>query len=289
MEQVTMINLEVLFSGIMLGSLYGLMSSGYSLIYGVGKVSNLAYGHLVIASIFVSYLIAVAFDLSMLIAAPLAIAAAIVISLITMFFLERVTHDHQRQIFLSLGIAIIIENLLLAYFGGLYRFAPTPIPGVIDIGGVRLQAYRVVVFAITIAIFLATSMIVNKTSAGRSMRAVSENEDASWLMGIDVKRIKLLTAGIAGALAGLSALLLLPIYSIYPAIGWEYLLIGFAIVILGGLGSLNGTLIGGVLLGTAESLFGYYISSGLRGALYFVVIIIMLLVKPSGLLGGSED
>ncbi len=284
-----MINLEVLFSGIMLGSLYGLMSSGYSLIYGVGKVSNLAYGHLVIASIFVSYLTVVTLELSILLAAPLAIAAAIVISLITMFFLERVSHDDQRVIFLSLGIAIIIENLLLAYFGGLYRFAPTPIAGLIEIGDVRLQTYRVVVFAITIALFVITSLLVNRTSAGRSMRAVSENEDASWLMGIDVKRIKLLTAGVAGVLAGLSALLLLPIYSIYPAVGWEYLLIGFAIVILGGLGSLNGTLLGGVILGTAESLFGYYISSGLRGALYFVVIIIVLLVRPSGLLGKSED
>jgi len=280
-----LINLEVLFNGIMLGSLYGLMSSGYSLIYGVGKVSHLGYGHMVISSIFVSYFALFMWDLNILIAAPIAVAASVAISLFTMYLLQRVAQNDQRVIFLSLGMAIVMENLLLAAFGGNYRFAPTVIPGIIEIAGVRIATYRLVVFVITIAIFAILSLLVNRTRVGRSMRAVSQREDASWLMGIDVKRVKMLTAGLAGALAAISGLLLLPIYAIYPAMGWEYLLIGFAIVILGGLGSLNGTLLGGVVLGTAESLFGYYVSSGLRGVLYFVVIIIVLLVRPSGLLG----
>lgn len=283
-----MINLEVLFNGIILGSLYGLMSSGYSLIYGVGKVSNLAYGHIVIASIFVSYMTIFAWGLGFWIGAPVAIIVGVLISLGTMFLLERVTDNVQRVIFLSLGLAIIIENILLALFGGTYRFAPTVIPGIVDFWGVRIGAYRLVVFACTMVIFAAITLIVNKTSVGRSMRAVSQSEDASWLMGIDVKRIKFVTAGLAGMLAALSALLLLPMYSIYPSMGWEYLLIGFAIVILGGLGSLNGTLLGGIILGTTESLFGYYILPGLRGAIYFIVIILVLLIRPSGILGKKE-
>ena len=283
-----MINLEVLFNGIILGSLYGLMSSGYSLIYGVGKVSNLAYGHIVIASIFVSYMTIFSWGLGYLIGVPVAIIVGVVLSIATMILLERVTDNVQRVIFLSLGLAIIIENILLALFGGTYRFAPTVIPGIIEFAGIRIGIYRLVVFACTIVIFAAITLIVNKTSVGRSMRAVSQSEEASWLMGIDVKRVKFITAGLAGMLAALSAILLTPMYSIYPSMGWEYLLIGFAIVILGGLGSLNGTLLGGVILGTTESLFGYYILPGLRGAIYFIVIILVLLIKPTGLLGKEE-
>lgn len=283
-----LINLEVLFNGIILGSLYGLMSSGYSLVYGVGKVANLAYGHMVVASIFLSYLTLFQWNLLFWVGAPIAVMGAVLISLGTMALLERVTDNEQRVIFLSLGIAIIIENVLLAIFGGTYRFAPTIISGLIEFGGVRIQTYRIIVFVITIGIFAALSLVVAKTRLGRSMRAVSQSEDASWLMGIDVKRVKFATAGIAGALAGLSAMLLLPIYSIYPSMGWEYLLIGFAIVILGGLGSLNGTLLGGIILGTTESLFGFYFIPGLRGAVYFAVIIIVLLIRPRGILGKEE-
>lgn len=283
-----MINLEVLFNGIILGSLYGLMSSGYSLVYGVGKVANLAYGHMVVASIFMAYLTLFQWDLIFWVGAPIAVIIAVLISMGTMVLLERVTDNDQRVIFLSLGIAIILENILLAIFGGTYRFAPTIITGLVEFAGIRIQTYRIVVFVITIAIFIGLSLVVAKTRLGRSMRAVSQSEEASWLMGIDVKRVKFATSGIAGALAGLSAILLLPIYSIYPSMGWDYLLIGFAIVILGGLGSLNGTLLGGIILGTTESLFGYYFIPGLRGAVYFVVIIIVLLIRPRGLLGKKE-
>ena len=276
---------EIFFNGIILGSLYGLMSSGYSLVYGVGKVANLAYGHMVIAAIFMSYLTLFQWNLSFFIGAPIAVGVAVLISMGTMVLLERVTDNEQRVIFLSLGLAIILENVLLAYFGGTYRFAPTVISGLVEFGGVRIQLYRIIVFLCTLGIFGGLSLIVAKTRLGRSMRAVSQSEDASWLMGIDVKRVKFATAGIAGLLAGLSALLLLPIYSIYPSMGWEYLLIGFAIVILGGLGSLNGTLLGGIILGTTESLFGFYFIPGLRGVVYFVVIIIMLIIRPRGILG----
>jgi branched-chain amino acid transport system permease protein len=280
-----LINLEVLFNGIILGSLYGLMSSGYSLVYGVGKVANLAYGHMVVASIFVAYLTLFQWNLMFWVGAPIAVIVAVIISMGTMVLLERVTDNEQRVIFLSLGIAIILENILLAIFGGTYRFAPTVITGLVEFAGIRIQTYRIVVFVITIGIFAGLSLIVSRTRLGRSMRAVSQSEEASWLMGIDVKRVKFATSGIAGMLAGISAILLLPIYSIYPSMGWDYLLIGFAIVILGGLGSLNGTLLGGIILGTTESLFGYYFIPGLRGAVYFVVIIIVLLIRPRGLLG----
>ena len=283
-----MINLEVLFNGIILGCLYGLMSSGYSLVYGVGKVANLAYGHMVIASIFMAYLTLFQWDLIFWVGAPLAVMVAVVTSMGTMILLERVTHWEHGVIFLSLGLAIILENILLAIFGGTYRFAPTIITGLVEFAGIRIQTYRIVVLVITIAIFIGLSLVVAKTRLGRSMRAVSQSEDAAWLMGIDVKRVKFATSGIAGLLAGLSAILLLPIYSIYPSMGWDYLLIGFAIVILGGLGSLNGTLLGGIILGTTESLFGYYFIPGLRGAVYFVVIIIVLLIRPHGLLGKKE-
>jgi branched-chain amino acid transport system permease protein len=282
-----MINFEVLFNGIILGSLYGLMSCGYSLIYGVGKVSNLAYGHLYMLSTFLGYLI-LSNDLGLLVAIPFVVVITIISGIITQYLLEKAEGEHSREIFLSLGIAIILENLLLAYFGGSYRFGPSYIFGTIDIGDIRIATYRVIIFVLSLAMFLALSIIVAKTRLGKSMRAVSQDEDASWLMGVDVGRVKLITGGIAGGLAAAAALLLLPIYPIYPAMGWEYLLVGFAIVILGGMGSINGTLLGGIILGASESLFGYYISAGLRGALYFVTIIIVILIKPEGLFGKKE-
>jgi branched-chain amino acid transport system permease protein len=192
---------EIFFNGIILGSLYGLMSSGYSLVYGVGKVANLAYGHMVVAAIFMSYLTLFQWNLNFFIGAPIAVAVAVLISMGTMVLLERVTDNEQRVIFVSLGLAIIIENVLLAYFGGTYRFAPTVITGLVEFAGIRVQLYRIIVFVCTLGIFGALSLVVAKTRLGRSMRAVSQSEDASWLMGIDVKRVKFATAGIAGLLA----------------------------------------------------------------------------------------
>jgi branched-chain amino acid transport system permease protein len=221
-------------------------------------------------------------------AIPGAIAIAVVIGIVIQFLMERVEGDHHREVFLSVGIAIILENILLAYYGGIYRFGPNYLSGVIEFGDIRLATYRLIIFGITITLFVILSLIVTRTRLGRSMRAVSQSEEAAWLMGIDVYRTKLITAGLAGGVAATAAVLLLPIYPIYPAMGWTYLLIGFAIVILGGMGSLNGTLIGGIILGASESLFGYYVSSGLRGALYFVAIIAMILIRPQGLLGKKE-
>jgi len=284
MRRIFMINLEVFFNGLILGSLYGLMSGGYSLIYGVGKVSNLAYGHMYIASTFLAYMLYKQFQ-SLLVVVPVVLFLTFLLGVATQYLLELVSEDHSRVLFLSLGIAIILENLLLAYFGGIYRFSPRYISGLIEFAGIRLDIYRVITFAVTISLYILMSLLVTKTQFGTEMRAVSQNEDASWLMGINVQRVKLLTGGIAAGLAGVAAILLLPIYPIYPAMGWEYLLVGFAIVIVGGLGSLNGTLIAGVILGAAESLFGYYVSSGLRGVFYFSIVVVVLLIRPQGILG----
>ncbi|MFW9801763.1 MAG: branched-chain amino acid ABC transporter permease [Candidatus Thorarchaeota archaeon] len=282
-----MLNLEILFNGIILGSLYGLIGCGFTLIYGVGKIANLAYGHIYMAATYLAYLMiinGIALPVVVLVTA----GASLAIGVVTQRIIERAEGSHNRELFISLGIAIILENLLLAYFGGMYRFAPDFMYGTIEIGDIVLETYRVVIFALTLIIFIVLSLIIAKTRVGRSMRAISQNEDASWLMGIDVERVKLATGGIAGGLAAIAALLLLPLYPIYPAMGWTYLLVGFAIVILGGMGSVKGTLLAGVVLGAGESLFAYYISTGLRGTIYFITIIIVILIRPEGFFGSKE-
>ncbi len=282
-----MLDLGILFNGIILGSLYGMIACGFTLIYGVGKVANLAYGHLYMASTYLAYLL-VTSGVALVLMAPLTIAATVVMGILTQYIIQRGKGNFNRELFISLGIAIIIENLLLAYFGGTYRFAPNFVYGTIVIGDIVLETYRVIIFALTMIVFLVLSLMVAKTRFGRSMRAVSQKEDASWLMGIDVERVKLTSGGLAGALAATAAILLLPLYPIFPSMGWNYLLVGFAIVILGGMGSILGTLSAGVVLGAGESLFGYYISAGLRGTVYFVAIIIVILIRPQGLFGKKE-
>jgi len=280
-----MINLEILVNGILLGGLYGLMASGFSLIYGVGKVVNLAYGHIFMVAVYMMYLMTVSWKLNFLVAFPLTLLITVFLGIGVQYLLERVALSHLRVLFLSVGLATILENLLLAYFGGVYRFVPSPIPGLIDIGGIRLQTYWVITFASTLLIYVALSAIIASTYLGKSLRAVSQNEEASWLMGIDVRKIKILAGGIASALASIAATFILPIYPICPHMGWTYLLFGFAIVVLGGMGSILGTLMGGVILGMCELLFGYYISSGLRGILFFLTIVIVISIRPEGLLG----
>ena len=176
------------------------------------------------------------------------------------------------------------------FLGGDFRslnLSPLFLGGVIIIGSINIDTLRLAAFVVAITIGLALVVLLERTLLGKAMRATAIDSGAAELMGIPVQRVYLLTMGTGAALAGFAGAMLMPIYSVYPAVGFQILLMGFVVVILGGLGSVQGALLGGLVVGVVEALSGYLAGTALSQVCVFVVFLAVLLIRPQGLLRGD--
>jgi branched-chain amino acid transport system permease protein len=285
--------LNVLVFGILLGGIYGLVSIGLNLIFGVIRIVNFAQGELVMFGMYGSYYaytyLGINPYLSVLVVAPL-------VGLIGMAIQRLVIHplrdEPSMQIFATFGLLIMFQNIMLA----LSRGEALSIGGqvgaaVLTVGDLKVSVVRLVTFIATTVITIGLHLFLSRTMAGKSIRAVTQDKRSARVMGINVERTFLLTFGIGAALAGMAGALLTPIYSITPAIGGNFILAAFAVVVLGGLGSVWGAYIGGLIVGVVEAFAGYYIDPALKSAIWFIIFLVVLILRPSGLLGqvGAEE
>ncbi|MES2536950.1 MAG: branched-chain amino acid ABC transporter permease [Pseudomonadota bacterium] len=285
--------LNVLVFGILLGGIYGLVSIGLNLIFGVIRIVNFAQGELVMFGMYGSYYaytyLGINPYLSVLVVAPL-------VGLLGMAIQRLVIHplrdEPSMQIFATFGLLIMFQNIMLA----LSRGEALSIGGqvgaaVLTVGDLKISVVRLVTFVATTLITIGLHLFLSRTMAGKSIRAVTQDKRSARVMGINVERTFLLTFGIGAALAGMAGALLTPIYSITPAIGGNFILAAFAVVVLGGLGSVWGAYIGGLIVGIVEAFAGYYIDPALKSAIWFIIFLVVLILRPSGLLGqvGAEE
>ena len=285
--------LNVLSFGLLLGGIYALVSIGLNLIFGVIRIVNFAQGELVMFGMYGSYFAYSQFGinpyLSVFIVTPLVGLLGVVVQRLV---IQPLRDESNMQIFATFGLLIMFQNIMLAVTRGeAYTVGGGSGAQVLAIGDLKLSAARVVTFVAATLITIGLHLFLSRTMAGKSIRAVTQDKRAARAMGINVERTFLITFGIGAALAGMAGALLTPIYSITPAVGGNFILAAFAVVVLGGLGSVWGAYIGGLIVGVEEAFAGFYIDPALKSAVWFAIFLLVLIVRPAGLMGqvGAEE
>ena len=285
--------LNVLVFGLLLGGIYGLVSIGLNLIFGVVRIVNFAQGELVMFGMYGSYFAYTWWGinpyLSVFIVAPLVGLLGVAIQRLV---IQPLHNESNMQIFATFGLLMLFQNLMLAVSRGEAYSVGGPVgAAVLELGDMKVSVVRVITLVAVTLITIGLHLFLARTMTGKSIRAVTQDKRAVRAMGINVEKTFLITFGIGSALAGMAGAMLTPIYSITPAVGGNFILAAFAVVVLGGLGSVWGAYLGGLIVGVVEVLAGYYIDPVLRSAVWFVIFLIVLIVRPSGLMGqvGAEE
>ena len=277
-----------ILNGLLTGAVYGLVALGLTLIYGVLHIINFAHGALLTAAMFAAFFAHRLLGLDPYVAAlgltPLFFALGYCLQ---RFVIGPSAHGEDRNILLvTLALAVVIENALLYAFGGDTRTLNLAYAfDVVDIGIAFLALPRVIGFAVVLAVALALWLILALTDTGKAIRAVAKEKLGAELSGIDVAHVYAVTFGLGTACLAIAACLLIPTYYVNPHIGNAFVLVAFTIVVLGGMGSVTGALIGGLFVGVVESLCGLYLGESLGQIGIFVMFILVLLLRPNGLFG----
>ena len=278
-----------LISGLSLGSIYALIALGYTMVYGIAKMLNFAHGDIIMVGAF-----AVVTTVSTLGFPPmLAILASIVCCVALGVCIERVAYKPLRKapplavLITAIGVSYFLQSLALLIYGSTQHSFPKVISvPAIQLGALTVQGNMLVTLAVTTLIMVGMSVFIAKSKTGKAMRAVSEDRDAAELMGISVNRTITITFAIGSALAAVAGLFYGTTYHfVGPYTGSMPGIKAFVAAVFGGIGSMPGAMLGGILLGVIENLAKRYISTELSDAIVFAVLIIVLMVKPTGLLG----
>ena len=283
--------LQSLLSGVLIGGVYALIGVGLTIIFGVMRIINFAHGELVMLGMYASYFL---FTLghvdpfvSIVFVFPLLFLFGAVLQKTV---INRVLNAlPQNQILLTIGIGLILSNTMMLLFTSDYRIISTSYSSAsFQVGQISVSAPLLVSFVITAAVTAVLYWFLLKTDTGQAIRATAQDRDAAQLMGVNVRRMSVLATGLGAGLAAVAGALISPTYYIFPQVGQPFTLKAFVIVVLGGMGSVMGATVGGVLIGATESLAGAYISSGLKDLVVYVLFLLILLFKPAGLFGKSR-
>ena len=278
-----------LMVGLINGAFYALMSLGLSIIFGLLHVVNFAHGAQYMLGAFVAWALLEYLGLSYwwaLIIAPLAVAGFGLV--FERLFLRRLySLDHVYALLLTFGVALLMEGGFRLQFGVSGQPYPNPLTGGLDVGVTFLPMYRVWVILAALAMCLATWFFIEKTKLGAYLRAANENAPLVRTFGINVPRMLMLTYGLGVGLAGFSGVMAAPIYQVSPLMGSNLIIVVFAVVVIGGMGSIIGSIVTGFALGAIEGLTKLLYPDG-AGVVVFVVMILVLAVRPYGLFGRAN-
>jgi branched-chain amino acid transport system permease protein len=280
--------LQAILTGLLTGGLYALIGMGLALVFGVMRIVNFAHGAFLMAGMYLTYFIYTRLHVSPYFAFPAVMV--ILFGLGAAVYWTLVKHvmstSHSMQILLTAGISLFFIGLAQMLFGADYRQLNLPVASKNDhVGQLNFNRAYLVSFFIAIAVSGALYLLVARTELGRAMRAVAQNRPIAALMGIKVERVSAITFAIGVACAGLGGALLLPVFYTYPTVGEPFQIRSFVIVVLGGMGSIEGAALGGVALGIAEGLTAYLWSDSYSQVVNFVIFLVVLLVRPAGLFG----
>ncbi len=289
-----MFDLSIIFSsvlnGLTTGAVYALIALGLTLIYGVLHIINFAHGAALMVALYAVYMLKEHWGIDPYLALPLVVPGMFALGyLLQRLIINRASHGKDENILLvTLGLSIIMENAALLFFKSDTRTIDTAYTlTTIAIGPAMIALPKLVAFAGALLVSGALLWIVGKTDLGRAIRAVAKEKHGAKLMGIDVDHVYAMSFGIGLGCLGAAACFLLPAYYVNPQVGGGFVLVAFTVVVLGGMGSFGGALIGGLLVGVVESLGGLFLGESLGQIGIFVIFIGVLLFKPQGLFGAK--
>lgn len=286
-----MVFLSYLISGLSLGSVYAIIALGYTMVYGIAKMLNFAHGDIIMIGAYVAFFALTYFHLPF----PVAVLVSIAVCTVLGVVIERLAYKPLRQ---ASSLSVLITAIGVSYFLQntaqlLWSSATKVFPSVLGNESLKLFSGKLSISYLTIitiltciVVMVCLTLFINKTKIGKAMRACSEDKGAAELMGINVDTTISITFAIGSGLAAIAAILLCLTYpSVYPTLGSMPGIKAFTAAVFGGIGSIPGALVGGLMLGIIETLSKAYISTQLSNAIVFGVLIVILLIKPAGLLG----
>jgi len=283
--------LQACLSGLFMGSVYALIAIGFTLVFGVTDIVNFAHGHLVMGAMFVTYVLFKTASLdpyvSLVVVLPLFFGLG---ALLYIVVIQRIVEaPHSAHMMVTLGLLIFIENVANFFFGGDLRGITTSYTtSSFIVGDLAIPIARLDAAAVSLAAVVVLTLFLHRTSLGKAIRAAANNREGAALVGIDVGRVYLLAFSLGTAAAALAGAVIVPFSLVSPFVGHEFILKAFVIAVLGGLGSVGGALVGGLLIGFVEALSSLYISASLGNAIVFAILIAVLLYRPWGIFGQAR-
>jgi branched-chain amino acid transport system permease protein len=286
---------QQIINGLTLGSTYALVALGYTLIFGVLEIINMAHGEIFMFGAFVGLMVVLYYKGSIVTAITAAVLVTIILGLLLEWLALRPLRgrkgvSHLASLISTIGVSIFLENLAHKIFGPETQPFPIPFDNVIlTLGTIRISLVQIMIFTISVAVMIALQLWLGKTKYGKALRATAENIETASILGVNTKKIIVITVLLASALGGLAGVLVgMGFNAVAPTMGMSMGLKGLAIIILGGMGNVPGAMAGGLILGITEVFAVAYGDSAYRDAVAFGMIILVLLLRPQGIFGSGQ-
>lgn len=278
--------LQAITSGVLLGTIYMLVALGFTIVFGVLGIVNFAHGQLTMLAMYLAMVLFNSFHIDPFLAVPVNAVIFFVVGIIVYQLIMRpaVEKPHATQIVLTLGLILLIQNLVLLNFGGNIRGITTIFTSLtIPIGSVYLSVPRILAALLALLVVVLLYFMLKRTDLGKSIRATADSRDGAHLVGIAVPRVYMIAFGLAAALEGIAGSVMVPYTSVSPFFGFELGLKAFVIVVIAGLGSLPGAVLGGLLVGLMETMGTVFFSASFNTVLTFGFLVLVLIFRPTGL------
>lgn len=282
--------IQQIFNGLVVGSIYTLIALGLTTIFGILGIAHFAHGSVAMFGGYLTFFLISVLGIGLLPSFILAMAAGALLGIV----LERVAYYPVRNappinsFIIALGLTLIIEKLNLLAFGIDQVIIPTPFVNVINIGGVTMPELRIYVLVIAAILVIGMTLLIQHTWIGMAVRAVAQNRAAAVLMGINVNSVSMFVFALSSALGVAAGVLVGALFAVAPGVSSGLVIKGFAVLILGGLGSIPGAIVGGMVLGVSEAFAAAFVSSAYKDVISFLLMILVLLVRPEGLMRRSS-
>ena len=278
---------QLLISGILIGSIYALMSMGLTLVFGVLRIVNFAHGEFLMIAMYGAWAITHVLGLNPYLAAIAVVPAMILFGGLVYVLIVKPGLDkpHLVVVFATMGLSIFLQNIALMAMTADLLDVPPLVNRSVTVGPFYFKVELVLGFLVTILCTIGLQWTLKSTYIGKAIRATVQDGEAAMLMGIPVPKIFLVTFAAGSGLVGIAACVMLPLFSVFPTVGLNFVLIAFVIVVLGGMGSIGGALLGGVCVGVVQSLSSYYVAPAFGQMFFFILFLLVMIFRPNGLFG----
>ena len=277
--------LQILIYGAVSSAIYAMLAVGFTLIFGVARILNLAHGSFYALGAYSAFTMTSLLGLPLLVAAPLSVLVVALFGVAMERFLVRPLRQSQLALMITLAVSLAVEQALFLIFGSEYRNVPSFIAEKIAIGGVDISGQRLLALTVGVAVLLMLWLIIQRTRLGAAILAVSQDPEAAQYMGIPTNRIFSIVMAISAGTAALAGILVSPFLTVQPSMGLLPMVKAFAIVIVGGLGSIPGNIIAALILGYSETAVAYLASTAWTELVSLVAVVATLMIRPSGIFG----
>jgi len=278
----------ILINGLIMGGMYAILAMGFSLVFGVGRILNIAHTAFYMVTAFLIFISTNILRFPMLPSAIVSVFLVMGLGMVCFWlFFDRVKEHETALIIIGISLALLFQEILLLIFGGSYRGIKPFVDGLVLVGDASFTYQQVLAIVASVITLTGVWIILKKTSLGLAIRSISQDREVANLMGIQVDRICLITFGISAGLAAIAGVVVAPIFMVHPLMWANPLIIILAATVLGGMGSIKGSVIASFILGYAETIVVFMVPEGsfLRGAVSMAIMISTLLIRPEGLFG----